>query len=348
MDFTRRVISIWCTAVASTAYAQPAHSPPVDVPIQQLGGAFRLIGKLGLPLGTVVRIQGIVVSGPSKGYDDGPNLLVQRIDDRFIMENIRIKLEPYFGSFGDVEASADHRLPSLEDRMTYELEGYETGGIVGVPPMAYERAGIDLQSQIGTSFHSWFVAYKGKTTAAIRFSPSEFIGRSALLVGTARSKDGQSFIVDEGWELLTDPNAAWPSHIEGKRTEAFGVIRAGTSDTSFKVEGGVTRLVRLEDQIGREVALRGTAWSMNGRWWFNYRGVDLYVDGMEKMSGWTGEHHGRSVMIRGTLARELLPRIDKITLKADPDREECFIVRSPSWEPLDGLLGPEQPGREGH
>src|SRR5437764_762514 len=74
---------------------------PQDVPLTRLGEKFRLIGKLGRPLGEVVTVQGFVVAGPYKGFEGGPNLRVQRINGRATQEDIRILLKPYFGDFGE-------------------------------------------------------------------------------------------------------------------------------------------------------------------------------------------------------------------------------------------------------
>lgn len=93
---------------------------------------------------------------------------------------------------------------------------------------------------------------------------------------------------------------------------------------------------------GRKVTLRGMARSLNGEWWFHYRGTDLYVEGMDKLPGWTVENHWRPMQIEGTLERASLPSLDQISLKPDRDLAEYFIVREPSWKPLPALLGPER------
>ena len=107
--------------------------------------------------------------------------------------------------------------------------------------------------------------------------------------------------------------------MEDNAVEGLGIIRKTDDTKTYRLEKGITRLVKLEDQVGREVSLRGTAWSMNGHWWFDYRGTQLYVEGMEKLPGWNANLHGEPVLIIGLLDKALLPRIDQIALKPEPD-----------------------------
>ena len=111
----------------------------------------------------------------------------------------------------------------------------------------------------------------------------------------------------------------------------------------FQLLDGEWRLVALEDQLGREVTLRGQARSLNGVWWFRYRGVDLYVENLERLPGWSSENHWRPVEIRGRLEKAKLPRLEQISLKAERDLKEYFIVRNAHWSALPALLGPERP-----
>src|SRR5581483_2349526 len=159
---------------------------PTDVPIGS--GKYRLIGKLHEPLGTVLTLQGVVVDGPSKGYEDGPNIRVQRINGRATQEGIRIKLTPYFYKFGEKD------LPKLSFGQTYEFEGFESGQFVGVPKEAYERAGVILQVAVGHGFTHWFTVYKGKKIDSIRWSPADFVDREALIEGRAESRDRKAYI----------------------------------------------------------------------------------------------------------------------------------------------------------
>lgn len=61
---------------------------PQNIPVAQLGEQFQLIGKLHVPLGKVIEIEGVVVEGPFKGYEGGFSLRVQRIHGRVTQEDI--------------------------------------------------------------------------------------------------------------------------------------------------------------------------------------------------------------------------------------------------------------------
>ena len=93
----------------------------------------------------------------------------------------------------------------------------------------------------------------------------------------------------------------------------------------FALLDGKWRLVRLEDQLGRPVELRGRARSLNGVWWFYYRGTDLYVEKMADLPGWTSDNHWRPIIIRGILDKAQLPRLDQVSLK--PDQEPQGVLR---------------------
>src|SRR5262245_5454433 len=114
----------WILPIASafTLTALPAlraQDKPIDVPIAS--AKYRLIGNLHEPLGTVRTLQGVVVDGPYKGYEDGPNIRVQRINGRATQEDIQIKVVPGFQN--------DQKLKLGQ---TYELKGYESGAFVGL------------------------------------------------------------------------------------------------------------------------------------------------------------------------------------------------------------------------
>lgn len=330
---------------------------PQNVPIEQLGKTFQLVGQLQEPLGDVIRVEGVVVEGPIKGNEGGPNLRVQRIQGRAIQRDIQIPLSPYFYEWGQKSVEVSEKgfkegkapLPKLKVGKTYEFEGYETGEYVGIPDNAFSGAGIMLQTT-GHYFRTRLAVYKGKPIEPLRFSPADFAGRHALLQGIARTRDRQSLMQGDGWSVVVDRKVAWATHVEGKQIETYGVynpleslVGAAAGEKGFLLTDGTWRLVRLEDQLGRVVALRGTACSLNNVWWFDYRGTDVYVENMSELPGWTTENHRRPMVIRGTLDKARLPRLDQITLKADRDLKEYFIVRKASWEPLEALLGPERP-----
>jgi len=120
------------------------------------------------------------------------------------------------------------------------------------------------------------------------------------------------------------------------------VIRTTDTPGTYRLESGTARLVDLQDQLGSTLALRGIAWSLNGHWWFEYRGIDMYVENMQEMPGWCIDLHGRPIEITGLLEEATLPAIDQISLKSDRESKKYFIVRTPSWRPIDALLSPER------
>ena len=177
-----------------------------------------------------------------------------------------------------------------------------------------------------------------------------FSGEKALIAGIAKSVEGDSALVGDGWVVIVKRGEKWADGIEGKKIESYGLYNpdatwkenAKFARRKFDLVDGWWRLIALEDQIGRKVFLRGKAYSLNGVWWFEYRGTKLYVDGLEKLPGWTSRNHGRPMQIEGTLERARLPSLEQISLKADRDLADYFIVREPSWKPLPALLAPER------
>lgn len=321
-----------------------------QIPVQQLGNGYQLVGELHGPLGEVVRVEGVVVEGPFKGYEGGPNLRVQRINGQATQEDIQISIRPYFAKWGKEGYAGGKALPKLEMGKTYEMEGYETGGYVGVPRRAYQKAGFAIQTT-GHYFRTELIVYRAKLIEPPRFTPADFQGRRALMQGVARTRDRQSIMEGEGWWVLVARKAAWPEEVEGRLIETYGLYNPnqenlGNKQKQFSLVDGTWRLVRLEDQLGRSVALRGCARSRNGVWWFHYRGTDLYVENMAELPGWSSDNHWRPVLIRGTLDKATLSRLDQVSLKADRDLKEYYIVRKASWESLPELLGPERPVEE--
>jgi len=103
------------------------------------------------------------------------------------------------------------------------------------------------------------------------------------------------------------------------------------------LEKGKTQLVNLEDQIGRQVKLRGTAWSRNGDWWFDYRGTTVFVENMEKLTGWTVYHHGTPILITGILEEKRMSPIG-----GNKPLKKSFFIKNPNWEKIDSLLSSEK------
>ena len=312
---------------------------PQNIPVERLGSEYRLIGKLHMPLGNVFQVEGVVVEGPSKGYNDGPNLRAQRIQGQATQPVIQIKLAPY---------SPARSLPKIEVGKTYQMEAYETGYYIGIPSEAL-KSGPSIQT-CGHFFHTVLVYYKAKVIEPIHFAPAEFQGRHGLIEGIARTRDHQSVMEGNGWTVIVAPKTAWPKHVEGKLIETYGMYNPDANlynpdvkQKQFTLVDGTWGLVRLEDQVGHTVALRGRALEFNNMWWFRCRGTDLYVENINGLPGWTSANYGLPIVIHGTLDKAKLPRLDQISLKSDRDLKEYYIVRKASWEPLsDGPVMEDQ------
>ncbi len=324
---------LWPFAPLATALAEPPDGL-IAIPFHALNTDYVILGKLQRPLGTVTTIEGVVVESKLRAYLGVPMLRVQRIGGEAVISNIEIPLTPDRVNPSDGAAS-----PRFEPGMSYELVGYETGGFDGIPGGAFDE-GEPVVATTDHHFACEFITIGGKPIDPVRFTPADFVGRETLLSGRARSRDGASWIEGDGWGLLVDAAGPWDAGMEGNEVEAHGVIGVDPGTGAHRLESGRTRLVRLEDQIGREADLRGMAWSLNGHWWLRYRGTNLHVEGMAEMLHGT-DMHAAPVVIRGRLERAMLPRIDQIALKIDRDLGEAYIVRDAVWEPLDALLAPE-------
>ena len=329
------------TLLASTTLAQ---DNPTKVPVVPPSANFELVGELGTKLGSTVTLEGIIVEGRFKGYEGGPNLLVQKIDGVGTQRVVQLPVSPYFGKFGE-KISDKAALPKIANGLTFRLRGYETGGFVGIPSDAYGEAGIPLQTT-GFYFRNSFVVFNGEKIDALVWSPLDFIDKDALLSGTARNHNDSAMIESDSWKLLVDGVEKWDESEVGKLAEAFGTVSKTASENVFTLKNASKRLVLLGDQVGRPVVLRGTARSLNGHWWFNYRGTDMYVEKMSELPNWTGNNHWRPIEIFGNLEEDLLPRIDQISLKHERDLKKYYIVRNPKWKPIDGLLTPETPPKK--
>src|SRR5687767_8162583 len=108
----RAIIAVFALATSASAQQAPEHSgPPRDVPIAELGRTYQLTGQLNSPLGTALALQGVVVDGPHKGYEGGPNLRVLRIEGRATQEDIQIPIRPHFYDFGEAAIVGGTALP---------------------------------------------------------------------------------------------------------------------------------------------------------------------------------------------------------------------------------------------
>jgi len=328
---TRPIIFALILLTSNFCFSQDIeHQVQITNPKEQL----KLIGQLGKPLGTTLTVQGVIVDISSKGYRSGLNLTVQKINDSSIQQLITIPLSPYFGKFGVKP------LPKLENGSTYKLRVYETGEFVGVPADAYKESGIIMQTS-GFFFQNRLIVLSGEKIKPIDETPNNFIGKIALILGIAKNENDTAFINTANGKLRLIGFRKWTDSEIGKLAEVYGKIEQTETKGIFNVRDCNPRLVKLEDQVGMTVKLRGRAISLNGYWWFNYRGTDIYVEKMEELPNWTVDNHFRPMEITGILEQAVLPRLDQITLKTSRDSKLYYIIRKPSWTPIEKLLAIE-------
>ena len=288
-------------ALLLLAAAGPATRPstrPTTVPTfdaESVGQSVVLLGRAGRPLGEVITLVG--VAHQHRDQQGGMYVAVQRIDGVATQQVISVR-------FND----------TLIDGRTYSLRGYETGSFVGLRPAAYADDGdgphLDLQT---TDYH--FDCYfqlghydKPKEMPAVTFAPADFVGRPALLAGTAANVNGVGWLVGNGWRLRSaDDGSPWPGWMAGHPAEVDGVVRAGHG-TDYVAEHAARRLVTLADQVGHAVELRGVARrGDDDRWWLDYRGERVELPDVAKAPGWEPGFDWTPVAVRGTLARPALP-----------------------------------------
>jgi hypothetical protein len=316
------------------------------IPVLELGTRFTLTGQLQHPLNECITVQGVVVEGPYKGFEGGLNIRPQRVQGRALQDDIQICIKPFY-KWGEKAFGSGVELPTLEAGKTYEVKGYETGGYVGTPARAMELAGVSVQTT-RPFFRSEFVVVSARSMEPIHFGPADFVGRRALIAGIAQSMSGKSMLLGSDWQILVDGKSPWPTQFEGKQVESLGEYRLTDEKGRYELVDGTCQLVNLDDQIGRDVELRGIAISNSEGWWFRRRGVNIHVDRMDELPGWTPNNHWQPVIIRGTLEKAMLRNLDKndsdwFSATPKPDRVESYVVRNASWQALKELLSPERP-----
>lgn len=67
----------------------------------------------------------------------------------------------------------------------------------------------------------------------------------------------------------------WPAQVIGKDVTVRGLVRQTGPDWLFSAPAW--QLEKLADQIGQQVVLDGVLWSLNGGWWFEYRGETVWL-----------------------------------------------------------------------
>jgi hypothetical protein len=313
-----------------------------------LGGACRVVGRTGVPLGAIVALDGIVVLGGRFQVDPTqPFLQVQKINGRATQACIEIALRPYFTAFGEPRYSSDLdgpdagkpipevSLPRLEFGKTYQFRGYESGGFSGEPAgLMLEGGGINQSP--GFCFRSEFVVVRGKKVPPITFAPADFLGQKVLLHGRAENKDGRAWLKGPGWEIEVLRGDVWSESMLNARVLITGVVGRDPGGKATYIRPCRARRDRLEDQVGRRVDLRGEAIEFNWRWCLRHNGQDILVENMDRLAKASSLDLHMPVEVRGVLRKEML-RDEVFGGKNDPPKER-YIVREATCTPVDDLL----------
>ena len=315
--------------------AAEAYSPPaVDVPIEQFGKGFRLLGKFKQPLGDLVRVQGLIVNGPGKGFEDGLSIRVFRINGQADQEFLQVKIRDYYGRA---------EIPNLIPGYMCELEGFETGGFVGIPAEAIKRGGAVAQTA-GFHFLHEFKVIEVTEIKLQPFAPADFLGRDMLVQGQAVTENGSAYIAGNKWKLLVDNGTPWPRNTEGKTIEARGVVRTIGKSATYRLENSGkannARLVKLQDQTGKPVVLKGVVAEKNGEYSFHYRGQTLHVDGLKDLVAQTGLRG--EAQLSGTLDTLRVTVESTDSFNGERITRTEYIVRKPALKPTEPLLAIER------
>jgi hypothetical protein len=132
----------------------------LGIPYSDLGWKYQVLGNTGRPLGELVTLQGQIVEGPSKGYEDGPTISVQRINGIATQEEVLIRLQPF--------QFKQEVFQNLKIGKVYELRGYEYGRFQGDPDDAFKEIGSPPAQTTAPYFGVDFVVLKAREILAIK------------------------------------------------------------------------------------------------------------------------------------------------------------------------------------
>jgi len=108
-----------------------------------------IIGSLGKPLGTIIQIEGVIVSGDgSKSEEDKLKIKIFKVDDKGIEKEIIITAEIF--SWISVKEP--------EEGVSVKYIGYETGGMTGIPDKAFSY--MPYIATAGFTFSIYFQVIK--------------------------------------------------------------------------------------------------------------------------------------------------------------------------------------------
>lgn len=318
-----------CMLAATTSFAQDTLTVNYnDIHDRRV----KIIGQLGKPFGTIVTVKGVLVDYFSKRGDSGPNLIVQMINDSATQQFIRIPIKALWGL-------DENAIAKLQFGATYKFRVFEEGRYTGTPPGIYERTQSAPQvvsydtTQDGHTtvtvpgyvpqaspvhFQNFLLATDWEKTEQIPWHPEQFFNKKGLLTGIAKN-EGDTAIVEQGALIVKLPGLKkWSDNVTGQNAEVYGVFKNTAKKDIYILAAGWAQPVKLQQQVSQVVKLRGEAVQLNGYWWFNYRGTDIYIENMDKLPEWKTHTYSRLIEITGLLEKnekKYAGRIFEYTIK---------------------------------
>lgn len=297
--------------------------------------------KLGVPFGTVAAVVGRPLPA-RQGSPLSRPFLVQRINGQATQKGIVLDLR---ASRFLLRVEQDGRAKpataldeALTEGSTFALRGFEVVESLGTPAAAVERPGAWAKGGLGFRLRRLFVVYAYRRVPPVRLVPALFVGRRACFEATAVSSKGKPAISGKDWVLSAEGLREWPEQARGRLVELRGVILRGGEDGEFVCRDAKWRLVRLADMVGQEVELEGIALREAGSWRFIYRGLDVHVEGMDRLPGLSDVFDEERVVVGGRLARE--DGEQRPRQEGSPVPEQQYVVKDARWRPAPESVWP--------
>lgn len=150
MKLVNLTIAIVLCGVCAQSTTHNTRKEPQRISVSELNEGLVLEGRLKLPLGTIVTVEGTVTDGASlkiKGLGNKTLLRMEKLDGKQISESSIFHFD-YFQKEGK----------PLKAGSKFQFIGYETGRFVGVPHGAFDH--IEPVAAEGYSFQTSFVVLK--------------------------------------------------------------------------------------------------------------------------------------------------------------------------------------------
>lgn len=304
-----------------------------EISITELGKNVDLLGELKLKLGTVTKVEGKLIEGQSKGYDNGFNFLIYKLNDTVTQFPIIIPI------IANESQDVQKAFEQLKIDAFYRLNVYETGAYVGTPLEVLKMSDQLIQTT-DLYFRNELIVHSIQEIPNYQWLPQYFIGRKALLSGVAMNIKQNAYLIGEGWEMKLDNQPLWDQIYLEKQVQVFVSNVNKENQKSFSGIASEFRLINLEDQIDQTVSLNGTLWSLNGRWWFTYRGQDIFLENIKNLQEITADLHGKSIELKGLLKLASTENSIKTELPHAFFKSNYVIVPT-EFKKLNQLLTPE-------